>query len=191
MESVYTELIDFINILSGIKLLKKDLFPIKLVTKNIKKGAIILREGDYTKKIGFVINGLFRYYYNDFTGNERTKYFVKEYDFVFSLSSFIENKKSPLNIEALKDSKIIVAKSDDLYNLIQKNITWKSVYIKILENLYIKKEKREADFLLYNAKERYINFVKEYPILNTEIKQHYIASYLGITPESLSRIKNS
>ena len=83
----------------------------------------------------------------------------------------------------------MIIKAEKVYKLLETNIHWQQIYRNLLERVYIIKEKREADFLLLNATDRYMNFIKEYPHINKMIRQHHIASYLGITPESLSRIR--
>lgn len=164
----------------------KEIFSCESVAKN----RFYVRAGDSVESIGFINSGLFRYFYIDFEGNEKTKYFASDGDFVFSLSSFIEKKPSFYFIEALEDSEIVQVRADMLYELIGKIPYWQHVYMKIVEQLYVIKEKREAEFLLYDAKERYQKFVAEYPYIADSVKMHCIASYLGIAPESLSRIRS-
>ena len=139
----------------------------------------------------YIAHELFRYFYIDYEGNEKTKHFVARPEFVFSLSAFIEQTPSLYFIEALEDSEMLTAPADKIRILLRESKLWQDVYRAILENTYLIKEKREAEFLLYDAKDRIRHFVEEYPELNKRIKQHIIASYLGIAPESLSRIKNS
>jgi len=164
----------------------KELF----IPKRMKKNQFFLKAGDHLSTIGFNMEGIFRYFYIDYEGNEKTKHFVSSHEFVFSLSSFIEKTPSLYFIEALEDSELLVAQVENIYHLLQVNKLWQTVYQSILENTYLVKEKREAEFLLYNAKVRYLHFIEEYPEINKRVKQYIIASYLGITPESLSRIRN-
>ena len=78
---------------------------------------------------------------------------------------------------------------DALNRLFAEHPCWKDFLIKIISKAYLIRENREREFLLFDAEQRYQSFQKKYPNLESRIKQHYVASYLGIAPESLSRIR--
>ena len=88
------------------------------------------------------------------------------------------------------NSEIVVINYHLWKELFEDKICWHKLLITILEKAFCKKEKREREFLLYNAQERYESFLTSYPNLENRIRQHVIASYLGITPVALSRLKN-
>jgi CRP-like cAMP-binding protein len=157
--------------------------------KTIRKNEYFLNAGSCLEYLGYISKGVFRYFYIDADANDVTKYFVCEHDFVFSLSSFISKEPSLFYIEALEDSELMCASVADIRELISSSSEWQRIYRNILETTYIVKERREAEFLLCDARQRYLNFLHEYPGFDIKIKQHYIASFLGITPESLSRIR--
>lgn len=94
-------------------------------------------------------------------------------------------------IEALEDSVICEIQYKDWIKLKQEHVCWKELLILFLEKAFVIKEKREREFLLLSATERYTIFKEEFPGLEHRIKQHHIASYLGISPVSLSRLKNA
>lgn len=158
--------------------------------KKIEQGDIVLSEGDALNEVGFVCEGLFRYYYLDYNGNEHTKYFCDENDFLMSFKAFREGKVS-FYIEAIEPSILLSIKVNELKDLIGCDMNWFLVYTFLLEKSYITKEDREADFLLFQATERYMKFKKSYPKLVGRVQQQHMASYLGISPVSLSRIKNT
>lgn len=137
-----------------------------------------------------MIKGLFRLTYLSEDGKEFTKSFLLENDFLVSYSALIENRESYFSIEALEDSEIVVINYHLWKELFEDKICWHKLLITILEKAFCKKEKREREFLLYNAQERYESFLTSYPNLENRIRQHVIASYLGITPVALSRLKN-
>jgi CRP-like cAMP-binding protein len=157
--------------------------------RTMRKNEYFLSAGSCLEYLGYVSKGMFRYYYIDADANDITKYFVSENDFVFSLSSFISHEPSLFYIEAIEDAELMCASVTDIRALISSSTVWLNIYRNILETTYVIKERREAEFLLYDARQRYNNFLHEYPEMENRIKQHYIASFLGITPESLSRIR--
>jgi len=140
-------------------------------------------------EFGFVLNGLFRYVYSTAEGNEFTKGFMPENNFVSSYSAMISDTRSFFHIEAIENSKVLVISYHDWLKLKAKNPKWNVLLIKLLEKGYAVKEKREREFLLLDAQSRYKIFLKEYPTLETRVKQYMIASYLGITPIALSRVR--
>ncbi|MFN8575594.1 MAG: Crp/Fnr family transcriptional regulator [Candidatus Sericytochromatia bacterium] len=157
----------------------------------LKKGDFFIREGEIPNKFAFNIQGLFRYYYIDNKGNDFTKGFIKENELIISYSAMIQNKQSSYFIEALEDSIILVILYKDWLELVKKNILLELVTKSFLEKGFIKKESREREFLLDDAKTRYKNFLVEFSDISNRLKDYHIASYLGITPIALSRIKKN
>jgi CRP-like cAMP-binding protein len=128
-------------------------------------------------------------YYVDRDGNEYTKSFCAENSFVAAYSALLLEQPSRLFIQALEDTKLLIADYSAYRVLSENHACWQALNCKIAEFLFIKKEKRESALLLDDAKTRYLSFQEEYPGLETRIRQHHIASYLGITPVTLSRIR--
>lgn len=159
--------------------------------RELGKGDLFLSAGLPQESAGIVIKGLFRYYYIDKDGNEHSKHFAFDGDLVMSFSSYINNSNSEFFIEAVEGSVILSIDTEKLKVLLNNNGTWRDIYYKTLEQLYCLKEKRAADLLMKNATERYQDFLKEHPGVETRLKQIYIASFLGIKPESLSRIRKT
>jgi CRP-like cAMP-binding protein len=139
--------------------------------------------------IGFVISGLLRLYYVDTDGNEFTKSFCTENSFVAAYSALLLKQPSRMFIQALENTSLLVADYSTYRSLSESQLSLQQLNCKIAESLFIKKERREATLLLDDAKTRYLNFLEEYPGLETRLKQYHIASYLGITPVSLSRVR--
>ncbi len=111
-------------------------------------------------------------------------------DVVLSFAAFT-GKKSPFFIQALEDCELLVIKVEMIKELINKNKYWNDIYVSLLEKSYVEKEEREADFLFLDASKRYLKFKESNPDLIKRVQQQYVASFLGITPVSLSRlIKN-
>lgn len=156
----------------------------------IAKGEIIVHVGDRPKDVYFIISGLLRSYYIDINGNDVTRFFMKEDSFCCS-ETLLKQESSKCCIEALEGCKVLVINGSDLKALIESNIYCMKAYIKALEYSVRYKIERESSFLLKSATERYLDFKKMYPQLEERVNQAYIASYLGITPVSLSRIRRT
>lgn len=157
--------------------------------KIIQNWTYFIREGEIPTKIAFVISGLFRYVYIKENGEEFTKGLLTENNFLSSYSAMILNRPSHFYIEALETSKILEINWPSFMSLVEKDVFWVKFLLKFVEKGYIIKEKRERELLLLDAETRYKNFLTEFPGMNQRIKQGIIASYLGIQPETLSRIR--
>ena len=145
--------------------------------------------GEIPTKIAYVCSGLFRYVYFNNKGDEYTKGILTENNFLSSYSAMILKKNSYFYIEALENSQIFEINWEVFNVLMQKDIFWVGFLLKFVEKGFIIKEKRERDLLLLDAETRYNNFLIEFPGMDQRIKQGIIASYLGIKPETLSRIR--
>jgi len=157
----------------------------------VPKGVYFISAGQIPRKFAFVNEGLFRYLYIDKAGKEFTKNFITEGNFIVSYSAMVSQKPSLLYIEALEDSHILEIDYNRWMEVKKKHECWNVLLVAMLEQAFMVKEKRERDLLLLDARERYIGFLHEFPTLENRVKQHLIASYLGITPISLSRIRKN
>lgn len=157
--------------------------------KIVKKDMYFLQEGERSTEIGFITNGIFRSYYIDKIGNDITKYFYEEGGILFSYMAHLCQNESKYYIQALEDSEILVAKISDFEKIVEGNYELLLFYKKMIDNVLIMKEEHASSFKLLNSMERYKQFLTMYPSLEERIKQCHIASYLGITPVSLSRIR--
>jgi CRP-like cAMP-binding protein len=159
--------------------------------QSLRKGDHFIRPGAIPTKFGFVVSGLFRYYYIHSKGSEYTKGFFPENNFITSYTSMKLNKPSYYGVEALEEATIVAVDYHHWKSLFDGHPCWVHFLLALLEKGYAKKEARERELLLLNAEERYRLFLENYPHLETRIKQHLIASYLGITPVALSRIRKT
>ncbi len=158
---------------------------------DIAKGDYFIRAGEVPSTFAFVSSGLFRYVYIDTEGRQFTKGFMQELRILSSYSAMIKKTPSNYYIEALEHSEIVEFNYSSWLKLKETNHCWDRFLIAMLEKGYMKKESRERELLLLSAEDRYRIFLNEFPTLESRVKQHMIATYLGITPESLSRIRKS
>jgi CRP-like cAMP-binding protein len=157
--------------------------------KSIATSDYFIKAGQVPFKIAYVKRGLFRYVYTNDKGDEFTKGIITENLFLSSYSAMILCKPSYFSIEAIEDSQVLEIIWKDFTHLLENDIFWIKFLLKLVEKGFMIKEKRERDLLLLDAEMRYNNFLEEFPGMDQRIKQSIIASYLGIKPETLSRIR--
>ena len=158
--------------------------------KFLKKGEYLFSMEDNVEDFYFLIEGLARYYYLTIEGKEFNKSFAeKEGHLLSSISSVTQGTGSPFTVEVLSDFTTLYISYKDLLSLGEKYKEWNALLLRIYENLVIKKEKREADFLLLDARQRYEKFLDDYHMISNVVPNYHIASYLGITDVALSRIR--
>ncbi len=167
---------------------KSELTRISKPTR-LQKGDCLIRAGQVPKKIAFVVRGLFRYLYIDSGGNEFTKGLIAENEFLSAYSAMIAQTPSWFYIEALEDAEILEIAYADWLILQKTDRFWDRFLIAMLEKGFTTKEKRERELLLLGAEARYRIFCSEFPELEKRVSLQITASYLGIQPESLSRIR--
>ena len=162
----------------------------KLHILKIKKDHYFIRAGELPDKLGFIIKGLFRVFYTTLDGEERILVFRGENRLLSAYSSFLENRNSRYSIQAIENSELLYLSLSEFSEILDEHICWKIVSAKYAEMLFVEKEKRENEFLSDDAETRYGHFIKNNPGLVNRLKQYQIASYLGITPVALSRIRH-
>ncbi|HOO28576.1 MAG TPA: Crp/Fnr family transcriptional regulator [Lachnospiraceae bacterium] len=155
----------------------------------IKKNDHFIKAGDVPDKIAFIVQGIFRVYYTTLSGDENTLVFRDENKFLSAYSAFLESTESAYSFQALEDSVLLYISMKDYVELMTEGGCCQAVTTKYSQLLFVEKEKREKEFLGCDALERYTNFINQEPVLSGRVPQLYIASYLGIKPETLSRIR--
>ncbi len=157
--------------------------------RNIKKGELLLREGEVCRHTYFVEKGLLRMYSIAKNGKEHIIQFAPESWLMSDRSSLYFNEKSNYYIEAIEDSEVLFLSPDFFQNLNQsfpETVTNNDLLLqKHIRNL----QNRVNSLLAETAEERYLNFIKMYPNILQRVPQWMVASYLGVTPESLSRVR--
>ena len=156
----------------------------------VNKGEILRQAGEDNNTAALVLNGMCRAYYVDGDGNDITRGFSIPGTLCMEEGLF-GYPESIVTWETLEETVIMIFDVAMMKKIIIENDVLKNTYIMLLENALRYKIYRESGFLIENATERYIHFKKLYPKICESVKQHYIASYLGIAPESLSRIRKA
>lgn len=159
-------------------------------TLTLQRGEHLFLINDKVENFYFLISGLARYYYIRDDGKEFNKSFAqKQGHLISSISSVSNDELSPFSVEILLDFTSLYISYEKFIDLGNEYKDWNKLIIKIYEYLVIKKEKRESDFLLLDAQDRYEQFILEYPIANEILPNYHIATYLGITEVALCRIR--
>jgi CRP-like cAMP-binding protein len=160
-----------------------------LKTKSIKKGQILLSPGDLKSDAYFVVSGLLRYFSIDEKGKEHIIQFAPEDWMVSDRDTTVFGEPAFFYIDAIEGTEVVVVKGD-FFPAIQSIVPEiLQLNIKMLHNSIRFMQKRINMLLSATAEERYLDFIKLYPNLTLRVPQWMIASYLGITPESLSRVR--
>lgn len=159
--------------------------------KTLPKGAHLFDSGDKVKDFYFLVEGLARYYYISENGKEFNKSFAEKPGHLLSSISSVSMKEevSPFCVETLSEFTVLYISYEAFLELGAKHKEWNDLMLRIYERLIVKKERREADFLLLSAKERYLKFLNDYSMIENVVANYHIASYLGITEVALSRIR--
>lgn len=156
--------------------------------ESFSKKELLHNEGTVCNHLFLIEKGIARsFYYKD--GKDITAHFAIENGTITAIDSFIQRKNSRYNIELLEDSEIISISHQDMHDLLQEKPQYEK-YIRIfLEQIYIDLAERIEDLLFHTAKERYDKLVENTPNLLQRVNLKHIASYIGITQETLSRIR--
>jgi len=180
----------FINTIQNIHHLEDDLLNIlleKIELVEFPARYKLIKSGSIANKIFFVEKGACRSYYLK-DGNDITTWFTFENDFTTSFYSFISNEPSHETIELLEDSILYVLKFDVLNKLTEEYPEINHLYRKVLELNFVRQEKLLTE-RFSTAKEKYQNLITKFPEILQRVPLMHIASYLGITQSTLSRIR--
>jgi CRP-like cAMP-binding protein len=160
-----------------------------LLEKKIPKKGFLLKEGEVNNYTGFVTKGCLRTYTRDQEGNENVTRFAIEDYWVGDLYSYLTGDVSSYNIEASIDSTVLLIHKNDMEKVYEQVPKFERFFRIIIQRGYIALEKRFSVDLSNNALQKYENLLQKFNDIELRVSQKHIASYLGITPESLSRIK--
>lgn len=163
----------------------------KALWQTIDKGAYFSEAGKVAGTIGYITSGIFRTCYYDKTGEGHTRYFVYENRFVADINSFRDEIPSAEYIEAITDCKLLVFSKSDFEVLAITIPGWTDIFSKITFYVLENKLKASSNMLVQDAQTRYLYFLEHYPGLANRVPLAMLASYLGITPSSLSRIRKN
>lgn len=160
-------------------------------TRSIKRRQFILQDGDVCRHYNFVVQGCFKMYYVDTKGNEHNIQFAAENDWITDIGSFHSEKPSKLYIEAIEPSQVIQIEKPDLLFFYTNHPKFNRTFRVIMEDKFVELQNRLLQNISFTAQEKYLNFLQYYSNLSNRLPNTQIASYLGITPEFLSKIRKN
>ena len=159
-----------------------------LTIKEFKKGDILLREGQISKEVYFVLEGCVRQYYL-VDGEEKTSNFFTEEQWVISMQSFGQSVPSNHFLDCCMDCHLVVGNREKEEGLYRKFPKLETVSRRVMEKVFAEQQELMSSYATDTAEQRYLKLLKTRPDLFQKIPQYQIASYIGVKPESLSRIR--
>jgi CRP-like cAMP-binding protein len=179
------------HILNRINLTEEELTRMTtfFIPKKLRKKHFLLQQGDVCGYLAFVVNGCLRSYSIDGKGEEHVIQFAISDWWIGDLQSYLSGEPSIYSIDALEDSEVLLLDKTARDNMLIALPKLERFFRLLLERSYVATQQRLACTLSASAEERYLAFLKTFPALVQHIPQNQIASYLGIAPESLSRIR--
>ncbi|HAS39486.1 MAG TPA: Crp/Fnr family transcriptional regulator [Microscillaceae bacterium] len=166
-------------------------FDLQLTQKAAKKGAIFLKEGQRCDHLYYILNGFTRVYYLDLDGNEVTHWFCAKDSMITSPFSFVKREHNILFFEALEDTECMLISARQVEKLIHHLPELGEAFRHINAEFAMVLSRRIMSIHTETAEERYLKLMKEHPLIFQKAKLSHIASFLGITQQSLSRIRKN
>ncbi len=181
------DFIEYILQYSNLNKQQIDLITSKAQETELKKEDYFVEAGKVLKQVGFVVEGILRICYYNNKGEEITKIFIEERHLLYNL----KNVPSTEYIQAATDCKLLTFSNQDWKEISDTILDWDSIIQKITNKSLAQKLERVSPLVSQDASTRYLEFVEKYPTLVNRIPLTYIASYLGMTKQSLSRIRKN
>jgi CRP/FNR family transcriptional regulator, anaerobic regulatory protein len=182
-------LFSYFKKIKPLKIAEKNEIASRLQERKIRRRQYLLQEGDVCRHYSFVVSGCFRMFSVDKKGVSYNLQFAAENEWIADIGSFYSEKQSKLYIEAVEPATILqIEKKDLLYLFINYHMFDRNFRV-IIENKFVELQNRVLQNISSTAEERYVAFLDQYPALSMRLPSVHIASYLGITPEFLSKIR--
>ena len=160
-----------------------------LTPKKLRRKQYLLQEGDVCKNVAFIEKGALREYSVDDGGNEHIIQFGLEGWAISDLFSFFTGEPATYNIDALEDAELVLINKSAHEELLQKVPKYETFTRLNITGAYLAMQRRLTSIISSPLEQRYADFIALYPNIVQRVPQHMIASYLGLTPETLSRIR--
>lgn len=160
-----------------------------LQSRKIKKQELLLREGEVCKYVYFLVDGFFRMYYIDQDGNEINYRFTDKNNFLTDFQSFLRQKPSHFYWQAMQDAELLLLPYKQVQEAYATSAAWNTFGRLITEHVYLQMNERVEMLLFMSPEERYLHLMNNRPELLDQISQFQLSSFIGVKPESLSRLR--
>ncbi|NHN25260.1 Crp/Fnr family transcriptional regulator [Flavobacterium jejuense] len=185
------ELTEYILQFGNLNKQQIDLIERKTTVLELKKGEYFSEAGKIPQQVGIIVEGILRVCYYNNKGEEITRYFIDENHLVVDIKNFEANTESAEYVQAITDCKLFVFSKQAWEELLNTIVGWDAIVNKIIKKALIIKLERRSPLIEQDATARYLAFLKKYPKLTNRIPLSYLASYLGITQSTLSRVRKN
>lgn len=185
------EFIEYVLQFGNLNKQQIDLILSKATELELKKDEYFSEAGKVSQQVGFVLDGIVRVCYYNNKGEEITKYFIDENNLVVDLESFENEIPSTAYVQAITDSTIMVFSKRDWKELSNTIVGWDAIVHKVVSRALMQKVERRSPQISEDATTRYLKFLEIYPNVVNRVPLSFVASYLGITQSSLSRIRKN
>ena len=189
MNAMFETLFEYLEKVLPLSPTDKEIIHAVFIPKQIMKGEVLLREGDLLKYGAFVCKGFLRSYVIDNKGKEHIIQFAPENWWISDKGAGAEGSKASCFIDAIEDSDILLIDQAGHFKLLEKVAAYSKSFQAGMQKRSEAKDKRIVHSLVADAEERYTDFIQTYPSIAQRVPQHMLASYLGIAPETLSRVR--
>lgn len=158
------------------------------VIESFKKGTVLLREGQVSRECYFILKGCMRKYH-EVEGEEKTSNFYTEEQWVISLNSFMNETPADHYFSCIEDTTVVIGKAEPANELYQRFPKFETISRTIVEQDFADQQKMMSTYVTDTPEQRYLNLMNNRPELLQRVPQYQLASFIGVKPESLSRIR--
>lgn len=184
--SIYTNIANHI----ALKPSEREYLDTKLQLKHIPKKTMLLEQGEVAKKFYYVDQGSLRAFNTNTKGKESTIMFAMKDWWITDMYAFMNQKPALLSIETLEKCTLVELDFTAMESVLEKLPKLERYFRILFQRAYVREQLRVLDNISNDVEQRYFRFVEKYPDVSRKITQKQLASYLGVTPEFLSQIKN-
>ena len=188
LEAARTQLRSFTQRIVRVDDAVMDRLMAALVPATLAKGAVLLQDGEICEQVWFIGQGLVRAYFLK-DGEEVTQQFFFEGSYTTDYESFLTQRPTRLHLQALEPTLLLALNREAMQRLYAADPGAERMGRRIAEEIFLAVSRRNRSFLLESAEQRYLDLLRERPKVMQRVPQRHIASYLGVKPESLSRIR--
>ena len=185
------EFIDYILQFGNLNQQQIDFISKKGNEFELRKDEYFAEAGKVSRQVGFITDGIIRVCYYNNKGEEITRYFIDENHLILDKKNFDAGIAASEYLQAVTDCKLTVFSKQDWKEISNTIIGWDNIIEKVVAKNHVEKLERRSPLVSQDATTRYLDFIENFPTLANRIPLSHIASYLGITQSSLSRIRNN